>query len=115
VVVSNTGSAATTVTLGIYESKSGAKLGNWITTSIPVSGQVNLSRSRIDWAAKILPSSGASAVYQYKVIAESTFTGFLQHLVTNKQAGGITDMTPCRCISTREMGTEMGKPKTKTA
>ena len=32
-------------------------------------------------------------MYHYVIQAEGAFTGFLQHLVNNTQAGAITDMT----------------------
>jgi hypothetical protein len=94
VVVANTGSTATSVTLGVYDSTNGAKLGTYTTASIPANGQLNLAIATIEKDANVSPGT---TIYQYNIKAESAFTGFLQHLVTNKQAGVITDMTTvCR-------------------
>ena len=94
VVVANTGTTATTVTLGVYDSTNGTKLGTYPTASIPANGQLNLPIATIEQGAKVSPGT---TIYHYNIKAESAFTGFLQHLVTNKQAGVITDMTTvCR-------------------
>ncbi|MDX2145586.1 MAG: right-handed parallel beta-helix repeat-containing protein [Rhodospirillaceae bacterium] len=89
VVVSNTGTAATTVTLGVYNANTGVKRGNYVTPSIPAGGQALVAIPTIE-ATTGLPSSD---LYHYVIKAESAFTGYLQHLVNNMQAGVITDMT----------------------
>lgn len=89
-VVNNTGSAAQSVTLGIYDAATGAKLGTYATASIPAGGDVVLAVTTIEASAGIHPTSSQ---YHYVVKAESAFTGFMQNLVNNTQAGVITDMT----------------------
>jgi hypothetical protein len=48
-------------------------------------------------AVEIEANSGVSptagAIYQYNIRADSTFTGYLQHLVNNAAAAVIVDMT----------------------
>ncbi|MHB1207925.1 MAG: InlB B-repeat-containing protein, partial [Rhodospirillaceae bacterium] len=90
VVIANTGTAAETVTLGIYDARDGTKLGTYAAGSIPAHGQAMPSVSAIEQAAHITPASG---MYHYVVRAEGTFTGFLQNLVNNASVGVITDMT----------------------
>jgi len=88
VMLVNTGTAPIEVTFGVYDSGTGAKLGTVSTVPIPANGQAMIPVTAIE--AK-LPSVTA---YHYTLKAENTFTGYLQHIVTNAKAGVITDMTP---------------------
>lgn len=90
VVVANTDTAASSVQLGVYNSNTGVKLGTYTTPSIPVNGQAIIGISTLQAATNINPGT---TIFHYNIKIESAFTGFLQHLVTNKQAGVITDMT----------------------
>jgi len=118
VAVNNTGSTAAAVTLGIYNANTGAKLGTYTTSAIPANGQVILGIKTIETALGITPTS---VMYHYAIKAEGAFTGFLQHLVTNKQAGVVTDMTTTCVISATATFGELTKavfstlPPTKTA
>jgi hypothetical protein len=94
VVITNTGTAQTSVQLGVFDSASGNRLGTYRSAPIAAGGQAFVSVASLEAEAGI--SAGAT-IYQYNLAAENAFTGFLQHLVTNKQAGVITDMTTvCR-------------------
>lgn len=90
VVVNNTGTASASATLGLYDARDGSHLGTYTTASIPADGQAVLSMSEIEAAAAISPPSGQ---FHYVVKVEGAFTGFLQHLVDNVQAGVTTDMS----------------------
>ena len=90
VAVHNTGTTATTVRLAIHDATTGVKLGKYTTVSIPPNGQVIVPVTALEAGAGVTPTS---VQYHYVVRAESVFTGFLQHLVDNKQASVITDMT----------------------
>jgi hypothetical protein len=90
VVVNNTGAQATGVTLGIYDARDGTKLGVYTTSSIPAGGSQILPMSSMESAIGRTPSG---SMYHYVLKTESVFTGFLQHLVSNLQAGVTTDMT----------------------
>lgn len=90
VVVNNTGSSAAAVALGVYDARDGSRIGAYTTTSIPSNGQVILSAAAIEAGLNRTPTAG---MYHYVIKAEGSFTGFLQHLVTNQQAGVVTDMT----------------------
>jgi hypothetical protein len=99
VIVANTSAAANAVTLGVYNSTTGAKLGTYTTPAIPGRGQLSLAMPTIEAGANIDPGPATSptAMYHYNIKVESAFTGFLQHLVNNKTVGVITDMTTvCR-------------------
>ena len=89
-VISNTGSAAVAVSLGIYNETTGAKLGTYTTAPIAKSAALFVEVSDIEAQAKIKPSAG---MYHYIVKVESPLTGFVQHLVENIQAGLYTDIT----------------------
>jgi hypothetical protein len=90
VVVSNPGAAAMTATLGIFDARNGARVGTYTTASIPAGARLILPMTTIQNAIGYTP---ASDFYHYVVKAEGTFTGFLQHLVSNSGVGVTTDMT----------------------
>jgi len=90
VVMSNTGSAAGTVSLGVYDARNGNKLGTFVTPSIPANAQAFLTVASIEAGASVTPTA---EMYHYVIRAEGTFAGFLQHLITNQDTGIITDMT----------------------
>jgi hypothetical protein len=90
IVITNTGAAAETITLGIYDARNGTKLGTYTTALIPANGQLIPTVADIEAGAHITPSG---TMYHYVVKAEGTFTGYLQHLVNNSKAAVVTDMT----------------------
>lgn len=93
VVINNTGVTAVngpTMTLGVYDARDGAKLGSYLIPNVPPNGSVVVPVSLIETQASITPAEG---MYHYVIKAETPFTGFLQHLVTNTTAGVVTDMT----------------------
>ncbi len=94
VVVNNTGVAPMSVELGLIDPSTGIKLGTFSTDVIPANAKAFVSVSDMEAALGIEPSAN---MYHYIVKSESVFSGFLQHLVFNQQAGVITDMTAlCR-------------------
>ena len=91
-VVTNTGTAAASATLGLYDAATGLRRGVYATAPIPVGAQLTLSMATITatLAAAGQPLGDAP---HYVVKVENGFTGFLQHLVTNTAAGVTTDLT----------------------
>ena len=96
IAINNTGTTATSVSLGIYDARNGTKLGTYTTASIPSHGLVIPTVASIEAAARITPTPGLG---HYVIKAESAFTGFLQHFVFNAQVGVITDMTTACTLS----------------
>jgi len=96
IAINNTGTTATSVSLGIYDARNGTKLGTYTTASIPSHGLVIPTVASIEAAARITQTSGLG---HYVIKAESAFTGFLQHFVLNAQVGVITDMTTACTLS----------------
>jgi hypothetical protein len=90
VVINNTGVQATGVTLGVYDARDGTKLGVYTTATIPAGAAQILPMSSIESAIGRTPSG---TMYHYVLKTESAFTGFMQNLVSNLQAGVTTDMT----------------------
>jgi cysteinyl-tRNA synthetase len=90
VVVVNTGTAAETVALDIYDARNGNKLGTYTTAAIPAGGETIIDVSTMEAAIKLIPGDG---MYHYVVKAETPFAGYLQNLVNNTKVGVITDMT----------------------
>lgn len=97
-VINNTGDTARAAVLTIYDARNGEMLGStYTTTMVAPNGHISVPVSTIETAIGATPSAGQ---YHYVVEADSSFTGFLQHLVNNVQAGVITDMTTtCRLPS----------------
>jgi hypothetical protein len=90
VVVYNTGLVAMSATLGVNDARDGARLGAYETGEIAPLGQVTVNVATLETALNITPSVG---MYHYNIKVENGFTGMLQHLVSNKAAGLLTDMT----------------------
>ena len=90
VIVNNTSGAESAVSLGIYDARTGTKLGTYVTAPIPANAQTSLAVTSIETAAGIIPTAD---MYHYIIKAEAPFGGFLQHLITNRRAGTTTDMT----------------------
>jgi hypothetical protein len=96
VVVNNSGAAAATYSLGIYDARNGVKLGVYTTSTIAAGGQAAIPVASIEAGIGVTP---AADMFHYTIQAEGGFNGFLQHLVDNQQAGVITDMTTACAIT----------------
>ena len=96
VVVSNTGTAAQAVTLGVFDARDGKRLGTYTTASIAAGGEAVTPISAIEAAAGT-PTAG---MFHYVIKAEGVFTGYLQHLLNNTRAGVTTDMTTACALDT---------------
>jgi hypothetical protein len=90
VVVSNPSTAAAAATLGIFDARNGARIGTYTTASVPAGGRLIIPVAAIQAAIGYTP---VADVYHYVIRAEGTFSGFLQHLVSNSNVGVTTDMT----------------------
>ena len=86
----NTGDAAMGAVLGIYDARNGTRLGGYTTASITPLGQLSVSVTAIEASLGLTPAAG---MYHYNIRVENGFTGMIQHLVNNKAAGLLTDMT----------------------
>ncbi len=92
IVVHNTDLNSTTVTLGVYDANTGAKLGTITTPSINGNGQYIQSVVKLEGlATPALHPSSATFHYIFKV--ESSFHGSLQHFVNNTATGVVTDLS----------------------
>lgn len=97
IVINNLAAGSSAVTLGVYDARDGSKLGTYTTASIPSNGQVILTVNALEAGARITPTAGMN---HYVIAAEGSFSGFLQHLVTNQRAGVTTDMTTVCAMGT---------------
>jgi hypothetical protein len=98
IVINNTGQAASSVVLGIYDAGANVKLGTATFNATPARGRIVLAVSQLEDAAGITASATVPH-YVIKPEAQPVFTGFLEHLVNNLQAGVITDMTTVCSLS----------------
>lgn len=107
IAVTNAGTAAASAQLGLYDAATGTKLGTYATVAIAANGHARVPISTIETGAKVTPGL---STYHYVIKLEGTFTGYLQHLVTNTQAGVVTDMTES-CALTPTIPSVTGKPR----
>ena len=91
-VITNTGTAAATATLEVYDAISGTSQGTYTSPSIAPNEQFRATVATIEAAlvGMMLPVAGMNF---YVITADSAFTGYLQHFVNNSLAGVVTDMT----------------------
>ena len=97
IVVTNKGGAAQTVSLGVYEVRSGLRLGTYTIDALPAHAQRTIAISALEAGAHI--TSVASDLYRVKV--DGTFTGLIQHVLYNQNARITTDASPyCNVLQT---------------
>ena len=89
VVVFNTGTVAANATIGIYDAATGSRLGSYSAQAVPANGQALSTMVSMENASGVSPNGRT----QYILKIENAFTGFLQHLMNNRQSGVTTDMT----------------------
>jgi len=91
VVVHNTGTGNVSLALGIYNAQNGQRLGTYQTANVPANGQLLLGIGTIEAGAGI--NANAVGAYHYNIRSDTTFTGYMQHLLNNQSAGVVTDMS----------------------
>lgn len=89
IVIHNTGSGTVSPTLGIYNAETGQRITGYVATAIPANGQSIVEIASLEKAAGITPSTA----YHYNIVAETSFTGYLQQFLNNQTAKMIVDMT----------------------
>ena len=95
VVIYNTSTTAVQLSLGIYSAQTGLRRSTYLTSSIPANGQLVLAVSTLESGAGISPSGD----YHYNIRSDTSFTGYMQHLVSNQAAGVTVDMTTACTLS----------------
>ncbi len=94
IAINNTGSAAASTAIRIYASESGQLKGVYQTLSLAAGGGMVVAMADIESAVGIVP---ANDNYHYILKVDGAFHGYLQHLVDNRRAGVVTDMSSfCR-------------------
>ncbi len=94
VVIHNTSANTINPSFGIYNAQTGLRLGTY-TTSIAPNSQRIVTIGNLEAAAGVSPAG----VYHYNIKADSSFTGYLQHLLNNRAARLISDMTETCALS----------------
>lgn len=90
-IARNAGDAPIAAIITIYDASTGYRLGSFTTGEIPANAALALDVAALETGARVVPGPDTG---HYVVKADPVFTGFLQHVVTNRDAGGtITDMT----------------------
>lgn len=94
VIATNTSSDAKTYSIRIAHAGTGVVYGRYIGPNVPSMGASQLFAPSLETAAPFILTTNTA---HYNVEEETSFTGFFQHLVTNKRNGVLTDMTTvCR-------------------
>jgi hypothetical protein len=86
----NSAAAAAAASVGVFDAKTGTRLGTYTTPSIAPGAQAVISAAALEAGARITPSA---SIKEYTVKVENAFTGTVQHMVSNQAAGVLTDMT----------------------
>jgi V8-like Glu-specific endopeptidase len=94
IVIHNTSANTINPRFGIFHAQTGQRLGTYATTVAPNSQRI-VSIGNLEVAAGI----SAAGVYHYNIKADTSFSGYLQHLLNNKNARLITDMTETCALS----------------
>ena len=90
-VIHNTEQNAKAVSLGIYDARNGDKLGTYVSPVILSNALFIHYLSGIESEATP-PISPTSSMYHYVVKVNSNFEGTVQHLMSNKSSGVVTDL-----------------------
>jgi len=88
VIIHNTSASSVTPSFGIYNAANGQRLGTYATT-LAANSQRIITVGTLETAAGI----SANGVYHYNIKADGAFTGYLQHLLNNRAANLVMDMT----------------------
>lgn len=91
----NTTSTAGRVRVALRDAETGAQLGRWTSPNIPAhaSFQFNVDRLEADAVGDVEIASD-DRVY-YNLVVESEFDGSMQHILWQRTAGVISNMTSC--------------------
>lgn len=89
-VIQNAAATAQNIALGIYDARTGNRLGTFSTGTLAPSAQRIVSVSEVEAAAGITPSS---TMYHYVVVLDSGSNVTLQHVVANTVNGAVADMS----------------------
>jgi hypothetical protein len=92
VVIYNTGAAAADISLGIFDARDGSRLSTYTARALAANGQQMVTMAAMEAAASPRITPGGS-MYHYVIKADTSFTGYLQHVVNNTADGVVTDMT----------------------
>ena len=94
----NKSSSAGTVTVSLRHSETGRVLGSWTSGSIPAhaSAQINMANLEKEARAAVdtTPIATAAAAY-FNLQVDSTFRGYMQHVVWARGAGALTNLSSC--------------------
>ena len=90
IAIINTGDMETSVRLIVMDARDGIELGRHSISSIPAGSGPLLHVSALEEAMRLTPEPGQ---FHYNVEIDGGFSGYLQHLVQNRQVGSLSDMT----------------------
>ncbi len=90
IIVHNVGARSTNAVVGVYNAKTGERIGGVVIPNVPPNADAAFGMSDVETALNHHP---AADEYNYNLVVESDFPGYLQHLVYNTRAGLITNMT----------------------
>jgi hypothetical protein len=86
----NSAGTAAAVSVGVFDARTGTRLGTYATPSIAPGTQTAIGAAAIEVGARITPST---SITEYTLKVESGFTGTVQHILDNQPADFLADMT----------------------
>jgi len=90
ITIVNSGFNSVAPSFGIFDARTAVRLGTYAAPSIRGNAQITRSVASIQAPAGIVLPEGANHLV---IKADQSFSGFIQHLVTNARSGVVTDVT----------------------
>lgn len=90
ITIVNSGTNSIQPSFGLFDARTGVRLGTYTSPSIRGNAQLTRTMASIQTAAGIVLPEGANHLIMK---ADQSFTGFIQHLVTNNRSGVVVDLT----------------------
>lgn len=81
--------------VSLRDSETGARLGRWISPLIPAHASVQFNVARLESEASAEQVIATDERTYYNLVVESEFEGSMQHVLWQRTAGVITNMTSC--------------------
>ena len=94
----NKGSTAGTVSVSLLQAENGRVIGSWTSGNIPAHASAQFNISNLEKEARAATTSQpipAATGSFYNLRVESTFRGYMQHIVWARGAGVLTNLSAC--------------------
>lgn len=94
IVVQNTGDSSAIASFDVFDSRTGELIEENFSRVVPANSSITFTVEEFAMAFGFAPDDGQ---FHLNFVLNAGFTGFAQHIVTNQDAGVLTDMT-AKCV-----------------